>query len=185
MAIWRKKAGLKNLKTPSKIDRPDLWGIELGINGNLLSLLGLKPFQNTPTSPHDSMSLDMDDETNNLQYDIVPGDTENSLIEDVLPEGLNNVETIHEPEWRIIRCLLLTEQKVMLEQILIILLCTTKNDKWSTYHINHFYDTCLSSCNNIFQKLTSAEITSILNFFSNIKPSQLKLPKCTGKAEKS
>ena len=64
------------------------------------------------------MSLDIDDETNNLQYDIVPGDTENSLIEDVLPEGLNNVETFHEPEWRLIRQgLLLTEQKVMLEQI--------------------------------------------------------------------
>ena len=47
-----------------------------------------------------------------LQYDIVPGDTENSLIEDVLPDGLNNVKTFHEAEWRIIRRLLLMEQKV-------------------------------------------------------------------------
>ena len=163
------ECGLKRLKTPSKLCRPDLWGLELGINGNLLSVLGLKPFLQNTTTPSDNVPLDMDDETNNLQYDIVAGDTENSLMEDTLPDYLSNVETFHEAEWRLIRRLLLTEHKIILEQILIILLCSSKNDKWSTYHINHFYDTCLSSCNNIFRELTSAEITTILNFLSNME----------------
>ena len=134
------ECGLKTLKTPSRNDRPDLWGLDLGINGNLLSILGLKPFRNTATPAYDSNSFDMDYETNNLQHDIVPGDTENSLMEEPVIEDFNNVESFHEVEWRLIRRLLLTQEKVILEQILITLLCNN-NEKWSTYHINHFYDT--------------------------------------------
>ena len=64
-------------------------------------------------------------------------------------------------------------------------MCLAENSKWETFHINHFYDTCLSSCTNIYNSFTSIEIDHILNFLQSLKPHALKMPKCVGKVQKA
>ena len=39
--------GLQNLCTPTLCNRPDLWGLDLGINGNMLSLWDEKSLEST------------------------------------------------------------------------------------------------------------------------------------------
>ena len=80
---------------------------------------------------------------------------------------------------------MLTTKKVFLEQIIITLMCLPHGEKWQTYHINHFYDTCLSSTNAIHSNLTSVEINTILTFINDQYENKLRIPSLTGKVDRS
>ena len=70
-------------------------------------------------------------------------------------------------QWKLIQKLLLPTKKVILEQIIITLMSLPNGDKWQTYHINHFYNTCLSRTHAIHRNLTSVEIHTILTFIKD------------------
>ena len=80
---------------------------------------------------------------------------------------------------------MLTSKKVLLEQIIVTLMCLPHGEKWQMYHINHFYNTCLSSTHAIHQNLTSVEINTILTFIKDQWDNKLQIPSLTGKVDRS
>ena len=97
------ECGLKTLRMPTKQQRPDLWGMDMGINGNLLSLLGLKPFnRSNVTTTHYSENSE-DSRLDQLEDILVEGNTEGSLPENYGNNGVNLHSTSDIPQWKLIR----------------------------------------------------------------------------------
>ena len=161
--------GLQNLCTPTLCNWPDLWGLDLGINGNMLSLWGDKNIKHSENLSNTDELPDLDDQGMSLQHDLVTFEAEEMEISTSQQASLNLHErfTQSKSQCKLIRKLLLTTKKVVLEQILITLMCLPHGEKWQTYHINHFYDTCLSSTHAIHRNLTSVEIHTILTFIKD------------------
>ena len=63
--------GLKNLHTPRLCNQPDLWGLDLGISGNMLCLWDDKTVECTAIMTNTDELPDLDEQGLNLQHDIV------------------------------------------------------------------------------------------------------------------
>ena len=161
--------GLQNLHTPRLCNRPDLWGLDLGIIGNMLSLWDDKTVECSEILTNTDELPDLDNQGLNLQHDMVTFEGEEMEISTSWQASLNLHERFMQSksQCKLIQKLLLTSKKVFLEQIIITLMCLPHGEKWQTYHINHFYDTCLSSTHAIHRNLTSVEINTILTFIKD------------------
>ena len=161
--------GLQNLCTPTLYNRPDLWGLDLGINANMLSLWDDKNIEHSENLSNTDELPDLDDQGMSLQHDLVTFEAEEMEISTSQQASLNLHERFMQSksQCKLIRKLLLTTKKVVLEQIIITLMCLPQGEKLQTYHINHFYDTCLSSTHAIHRNLTSVEIHTILTFIKD------------------
>ena len=140
--------GMNSLHTLSWTKLPDLWGLDLGLGGNLLTLWGLKHSSPSDTNSNMETLPDLDEEGRNLQHYLMNDDTYEEVSSTSMNLSVNIAARHNEPECKFIRRLLLTEKKIFLEQILITLMCLPNGRKWETFHINNFYDRCLSSAHS-------------------------------------
>ena len=174
--------GMNTLRTPSWTEHPDLWGLDLGISGNLLTLWGLKHSSASQIDSNMDTLPDLDEEGRNLQHDLINDDTDDE-VSNSTNLSVNIAARGNEPEWKFIRRLLLTERKIFLEQILITLMCLPNGSKWKTFHINNFYDRCLSSAHVIQDNFTSIELNTILKFVKEQASHRLHIPSFIGKID--
>ena len=176
--------GMSTLRTPSRNKRPDLWGLDLGISGNLLTLWGFKHSIASEKDSNIETLPDLDEEGRNLQHDLINADIYEEESSTSMNISVNIAARHNEPECKFIRRLLLTEKKVFLEQILITLMCLPNGSKWESFHINNFYDRCLNSAHVIQENFTSIELNTILKFIKQEASHILHIPNFIGKIDR-
>ena len=144
---------LNLLKTPLMSERPDLWHKDLGVQNNLLQILGILPPTKMPTTDsdesEDSEDQTQDDELLNIRADIVDEYDRNPN----LSTSPDNGQPLHVTS-NDIRDVLLGSHKNITEDILISLLCSQNGVKWSNYNCHEFYEFAFSSTAAIYNSMT-------------------------------
>ena len=155
---------LNLLKTPLRSERPELWHQYLGVNHNLLQVLGLCKAGKSGRSKatHDghifSDDEEPDEEILNIRSDIVDeSDHSPDWPPDISPDDTSECESSTE-----IRNVLLGSHKSVLEDILITLLSSESHHKWSNYDCVEFYDFALSSTAALYNAMTNHDLDIVI-----------------------
>ena len=155
---------LNLLKTPLRSERPDLWHQHLGVNHNLLQVLGLHKAGKSGhlKATHDghisSDNEEPDEEILNIRSNIVDeSDHSPDWPPDISPDDTS--ECVSSTE---IRNVLLGSHKSVLEDILIILLSSESHHKWSNYDCVEFYDFALSSTAALYNAMTNHDLDIVI-----------------------
>ena len=134
------------MKFPEVDRRPDVWDVNIS-QPNLLYILNVKKFSGPKkkyyTYESDSESSKNDSDSIDVEYG-----------QDI--DNLTGVDT-HD-----IKCLLLTTQWCISIEIVFLLLCSKRTEKWKSTTVESLLEDVLCSPECIFRELTSYEIDGIL-----------------------
>lgn len=163
--------GLAEMPVPLMNARPDVWVPSQYQKYNLLHILELtdeRPRTNVSRQSSIGVQVSVDDfleeqqqfqaEIENLRHDIFDVDD----FEDV--DLSNNVyaEEAVVPTAQQIRQLLFEKKKYVIESILISLLCSARQDKWTSLDADEFVDKVFNSSQSIMNELTKEELKIVI-----------------------
>ena len=157
--IYNQAAALWFLRTPSCNSRPDLWITPLGVNHTLVEFLGIE----RPTSQQQNdfdMESDGDDDNDdirNLRSEVVD---ESERTPDISTQQQEPTPRVSAQE---IKYILLGSHQHILEDILIHLLSSERQHKWSSYTCKEFYDIALSSTHAMHGSMTNHDLDIVIN----------------------
>ena len=175
--------GFSKFQTPNKNKHKRLWGLEMSVSGNLLTVLkSPQATTNLLETTEDSTSVELDEQTINLQHDIVSENVEEGFVESQSNIALNQNESSSMDDSQKIRRILMTTHKYVLEDILICLICLNE-DKWKSYDVEELYNKHLSSTTNIYKSLLLKEICEILKCIKHVPGKNLTWEKCENKLQ--
>ena len=93
--------GLKKLKTPKRVNRPELWGYRLDIDGNMLHILGFeKASRRFTENSTEEGTFTMDEEAVNLMHDMLNSEPLDDVDDNMVEYSIN---LIHAIQWQIAR----------------------------------------------------------------------------------
>ena len=177
--------GLKKLKMPMRVYRPELWGYRLDIDGNMLHILGFeKASQRFTENSMEQATVTMDEEAVNLMHDMLNYDALDNVDDNMLEYSINLIHNNSLADCKKIKHLLLNTHKFILEQFLILLLCL-EEDKWKAFEIEDLYNDHMSSTDMLYKMFLSKELSQLLNIVKEISPKNFRFPKCENKVDKA
>ena len=172
---YNQGCALRFLRTPKKVRRPDLWQINIGVHNNLMEVLGLRePRNQSSDTLADSLeSTNEDDESLlNLRTELMD---ESDRTPDT-SELHFNVHSCHDHiSADDIKALLLISHKYILEEILIALLSSERQAKWTSFNCMEFYNFALSSINAIYANMTNHDLDIAIHVFRKVESKTVPL----------
>ena len=108
--------GLKKLKTPKRVNRPELWGYRLDIDGNMLHILGFeKASRRFTENSMEEGTFTMDEEAVNLMHDMLNSEALDDVDDNMVEYSINLIHDNSVADCKKIKHLLLNTHKFILE----------------------------------------------------------------------
>ena len=153
------EGGIGLVTFPQVDSRQDLWEVCI-CDSNLLHILGVKEFS-SHSIHYEEENLGLDDDhsqhLHDLEHDLVAVE-----MHDTDPNFTPGKKNFTSRDSEHIKSLLLTTHRSISTEIIFLLLCGKRQEKWTSLSVEDLVGNILSSAANIFKELTSYEIDGIL-----------------------